>query len=428
MKVIADWNPSYWWTGSPIFKRAEADVKAHGVDALPAASPARYFRWAASCAGARSKPPDDYDDLNGYTNAWVRSDDAGACYWAVWGGSARRYGGQPTADLASAEWRAELTKIMSHWVTEKKLDGFLLDAPPDYLAVADQSTAALRRDVIASHVRATIVEPMHALGAAVFAEMYNLQVPTIAKMIDGGRNTDMGGHGAPSVAGFPSKLARMVSAANASGLEALLQATVDPYVRWCGTPRTQPHADGPADVAGLKAAATALLAGYYVVRMGSGRPGCVDHPSPYGPGYGASPPGNEWPGGCPGEWAGASPRLAATLKALPTSAALRPGAPRWPFTLSGTPAAYAALRTTTTGNGDAAIVMLNFAATATTLTLSDGELSAFGVARPQTPTDLVDGGAAPPMAAGRPFAVTVPARGWKVFGVRLDRGLANKIL
>ena len=122
-----------------------------------------------------------------------------------------------------AEWRAELTKILSHWVSEKKRAGFLLDAPPDYLAVADQSTAALHRDVIAAHVRATIVEPMHALGAAVFAEMYNLQVPTIAKMIDGGRNTDMGGHGAPVVAGFPSKLARMVSAANASGLEALLQ-------------------------------------------------------------------------------------------------------------------------------------------------------------------------------------------------------------
>ena len=99
-----------------------------------------------------------------------------------------------------------------------------------------------------------------------------------------------------------------------------------------------PDRRGNASVAGLKAAATAVLAGYYVVRMG---PNCT---SPY-PSYPKPGPGDEWPGGCYGKWAGAD-AVAPTLKALPSQAALRPGTGRRPLkVLRGGKGVYAALRT-----------------------------------------------------------------------------------
>ena len=135
-----------------------------GVGALPSTSAARWFRWKESCPGARPKPPDDYDDLNGYTGDWVWSDDARACYFAQWGGtdSAPFYGGQPTADLTSPEWVAEVQRILAHWVVERGVDGFLLDAPPDYLAVAEGMAPELSRPSIAKAVRSVIVDPVRA--------------------------------------------------------------------------------------------------------------------------------------------------------------------------------------------------------------------------------------------------------------------------
>ena len=52
IKLVADFNPSYFWTGAPAFRQAIADVRRHGLDALPAHSTARWFRWTASCPGA----------------------------------------------------------------------------------------------------------------------------------------------------------------------------------------------------------------------------------------------------------------------------------------------------------------------------------------------------------------------------------------
>ena len=50
MTVTSFWNAAYVWTGSPFFKQAEADIIAHGLDSLPATSPARWFRWS-TCVG-----------------------------------------------------------------------------------------------------------------------------------------------------------------------------------------------------------------------------------------------------------------------------------------------------------------------------------------------------------------------------------------
>ena len=77
------------------------------------------------------------------------------------------------------------------------------------------------------------VDPVHSLGGVVFGEIYNLQRPTIAKMMDGGRNTDMDAYGPGGFAdvkvttykGFPSQLHDMIASSDAAGLEALLSAT-----------------------------------------------------------------------------------------------------------------------------------------------------------------------------------------------------------
>ena len=108
---------------------------------------------------ARLKPPDQYDDLNEFTDGWVHSPEASACYWAVWGGSEVKYGGQPTADLASPEWRAELTRVLTHWVVELHADGFLIDAPPELLVVPHGANRLLSNGEYASVIRSVIVEP-----------------------------------------------------------------------------------------------------------------------------------------------------------------------------------------------------------------------------------------------------------------------------
>ena len=128
LKVVADFNPSYFWTGAHKFKEALADVRLYGIgDALPAASPAHWFRWRTKCPGATQQPP-DANPQNGFTNGWVYSPVAQACYWSVWGI------GQPAGDLSKPEWRAELTKIFTFWVKTMGVDGFMLDDPSAYLA------------------------------------------------------------------------------------------------------------------------------------------------------------------------------------------------------------------------------------------------------------------------------------------------------
>eukprot|EP00966_Prymnesium_polylepis_P332558 7388046-Prymnesium_polylepis.1 len=298
------------------------------------------------------------------------------------------------------------------------LDGFVLDAPPYYLASVEGVHDGRHDQIVATRIREVIVDPMHKVGAAIFGEMYNLQRPTVAKMLDGGRNTDMpnitdtGRH--PGLKGFPGQLHDMVVGENASQLEHLLRSTVDVWNGWCGTVRTEPHSSGPADVVGLKAAATALLAGYYVVRFG---PNCS---SPWGSGYGPIVPGDEWPGGCFGDWVGAA-LVAPTLKALPKILALTPGSPRRALTVthaSGcnhTSCVYAALRTHS-NSSQAAVVAFNFASVNVDATLEP--LGLLGVVGVQS-TDLINGGKGPEFNPQFPWAIRLPARGWVAYGVQV---------
>jgi hypothetical protein len=258
--------------------------------------------------------------------------------------------GQPAGDLTKPEWRAELTKILTHWVAKMGLSGFMLDDPSAYLAADNQADNQKNDLAVSRYVREVIVEPMHQLGAAVFGEMYNFQRPTTAKMLDGGRNTDM----PDGTLGFPGTLHEIVTSGDASGLESLLVRTVDRWVGWCGTPRTQPDVRGSHTIAGQKAAITAMLGGYYLMRAGLNYP-CHKY-------YDSKTPGDAWPGGCFGEWNG-SAAVAPTLRGISASPALSPGTARHSLPLGpGSGAgAYAALRT----SGDrrhGAVVVINVSA------------------------------------------------------------------
>lgn len=414
LRVVADFNPSYFWTGAPSFQQAVKDVAQYGLDRLPVDSPARWFRWTRDCdAGSMVQPPDAHPK-DGVTNAWVRSPAAGgACYYSIWGT------GQPCGDLASPEWQAELTRIIEHWVTDRGLDGFMLDAPGFYLAAppsAGNPISGLHDSIIGAAIRKAIVEPAHALGAAVFGETYNLLRPSTNKMLDGGRNTDMPnkGNGGDSYPGFPGLLHGMVVAGDASKLEALLQRTVDVLGGWSGgAVRTEPDSRGDAKVAGLKAAVTALVGTYYVVRMGN------DCHSPY-PSYPKPSPGDEWPGGCFGSWAGAD-AVSSTLKALPSTMALRPGSPRLALNVSsGGKGVYAALRTTTRSpsqacNKTAAVIAFNFASSATTMGV---ELKDSGIVAPQTTRDIINGKPGPAVPSSGPWKISLPAYGWTALEVQ----------
>jgi hypothetical protein len=436
LRVVADFNPSYFWTGAPAFQQAVQDVRQYGVsrDKLPKQSPARWFRWAADCPAKSPTQPPDNDPQMGMTNGWVKSPAAGgACYWSIWGAA------QPCGDLASPEWQAELTNIIKHWAGTLLLDGFMLDAPGFYLAYNGSDPnpiSGLHDAVIAELISKVIVEPAHTLGAAVFGELYNLGRPPLNKVLDGGRNTDMPdpGNGGDSYPGFPGLLHAMVVAEDASGLEALLTKTVDVLGGWSagGGVRTVPDSRGNATIASQKAAVTALLAGYYVVRMG---PDCK---SPYSS-YPKPGPGDEWPGGCYGKWIGATDVVAATLKAARTTTALRPGTPRHVLNTTAK-GYYAALRTESAASrctrqpgsaaddksaaaaGDAAAVVavFNFQGLAADVSIDlAGSAGGEMIAAPQTTTDLIAGGDGPPVPASGLWRISVPAHGWRVLTVRL---------
>lgn len=213
--------------------------------------------------------------------------------------------------------------------------------------------------------------------------------------------------------------------------------TVDRWVGWCGTPRTQPDSrvvaavdddtDTTVTVGALKAATTALLAGYYVMRFG---PECRS-PYPFTPP--SANPGDVWPGGCFGKWAAAE-AVASTLKALPKVPALFPGTPRLVLhtqsnvTSSSTssPAeisTFAALRRPrvrpglgAASNALGAVVVLNFANEPAKIAVT---LIGSGVVTPQQETqDLIAGGSGPRIPqAPLPMVFELPARGWSAVGV-----------
>lgn len=66
----------------------------------------------------------------GHTQGWVWDPDCNASYLSVWGDS-------PSTNLASPEWRAEMKRILTRWITTLKLDGFFFDAPDSYVGAGN---------------------------------------------------------------------------------------------------------------------------------------------------------------------------------------------------------------------------------------------------------------------------------------------------
>ena len=165
MTVTSFWNAAYFWTGSPYFKQAEADIRAHGLDALPECSPARWFRWSTR-KSRHVKPADDKPNTN-WCSDWVWDPDVNASYYGVWGC-------QPTTDFASPQWRAEMERILTRWIVDLQLDGFMFDAPDAELGAgidgADHSkyNPALIREAMSS-----VIRNVSGGRAAAFAEIYS---------------------------------------------------------------------------------------------------------------------------------------------------------------------------------------------------------------------------------------------------------------
>eukprot|EP01052_Picozoa_sp_SAG31_P062796 SAG31_NODE_21759_length_541_cov_1.165158_1_plen_160_part_01 len=80
MTVTSFWNAAYFWTGSPYFKQAEADIRVYGLNALPPTSPARWFRWSTTRRSRHMKPADDKPNTN-WCNDWVWDPAVNASYY-----------------------------------------------------------------------------------------------------------------------------------------------------------------------------------------------------------------------------------------------------------------------------------------------------------------------------------------------------------
>lgn len=366
MKVVSWFNPSYFWTGSAQFKQAEKDVAKYGVgSSLPSDSPARWFRWKASCSSGHSKPADN--NPGSYRSGrWVEDPDAGgACYYSAWSD-------QPSGDYAKAEWRSEITKIFQHWAGTG-MDGFMLDFPQWYLC----STSGCAADV-----QATIVEPMHQLGVAVFGEVYELDQPELRAVLDATKDTF-----------FDEQATAAISAGKGSGVEATL--IIRDALAEAGTvPRVNPGLYGLSGKGArtLAGAMGALLGGYFA---NAGRD------------YGDFT-----------TWAGEA-TLAPLLRAAAAQPALRPRGSRAALPVSGGQGGYACVRRAPAAAASAgeatetvAIVVLNLAASKATIAV---DLGASGVSLPQTPKDLIDGSAGPKITASGTWAVDLPAHGYAVY-------------
>jgi len=195
MKIMTWFNPSYVWTGSDVFKAAEADMHAcrdaaEGAlsDCLPEESPARYFKWSEPRGGdcwsrhGLQRPKDaeplsaEDADADGYTSCqsvgdkpesrpcWVYDPAADRCYMSTWAS-------QPSGDFASDRWVAYVQQALAHWINQG-IDGFVLDAPNMY--IWQDTYARLSDDGVGAVVGATTAFIReHSKGkSASFSETY----------------------------------------------------------------------------------------------------------------------------------------------------------------------------------------------------------------------------------------------------------------
>jgi len=169
MSLLSWFNPNYFWTGSPYFKQAEADVRQYGpgLEGAPAQSPARWFKWSRSVWASANKPRDSAPMGNGraLANRWVWDADADAAYLSVWGD-------QPGTDFSSPVWQLELDKIIRHWLN-MGLDGFVFDDPAGYISSGSRPAGLWDYEpaYINDHL-ASIVRMASGSRAVAMAELY----------------------------------------------------------------------------------------------------------------------------------------------------------------------------------------------------------------------------------------------------------------
>jgi hypothetical protein len=207
IKLVTWINPSYIWTGSPIFKQAEIDMKQHGLQHLPRSSPAHFFRWSTTQTPTHSKPADSAPQMS-TTWAWVWDEDAGASYLSTWGD-------QPCTDLASPRWREEIRGILTFWIKEMQVDGFVFDYPDGYIGGGVDThglwtaNAALLKSALTDVVRAA-----SSGSVAAFAELYGAPERAADYGLDGSLADATDG-------ARPAAVARAIATGDARGLGAL---------------------------------------------------------------------------------------------------------------------------------------------------------------------------------------------------------------
>jgi hypothetical protein len=177
-------NPSYWWTGSKYFKKAEEDMKnlKDGEDwktALPANSTARWFQWSKQ-KSSKWKPADEDASASypGEVLNWIWDQDVGYSYRAHWAD-------QPMVDFNSPEFQNEWKAILKYWINVCRLDGFVYDAPDRYLGVEEGALEQRfyeEQGAPSGQFKAVITDPARALSSEFgqFAEAYGNQHELVA--------------------------------------------------------------------------------------------------------------------------------------------------------------------------------------------------------------------------------------------------------
>jgi len=145
MKLLTWLNPSYFWTGSPVYHDTARED---------------WFQWRESCDDRCRRPSvSDPQPAQNLTADWwgvpctrgewpivyVYDPDRRRCYASVW------YG-QPSVDFASASWVTELQAALKLWM-DAGVDGFVLDDPTKYVSISnDPSKAYVMRNAISDFV------------------------------------------------------------------------------------------------------------------------------------------------------------------------------------------------------------------------------------------------------------------------------------
>lgn len=364
MKVISWFNPSYIWTGSQSFKKAEEDVKRYGIHSLPTDSPARWFRWTSRCNHAPEKPS-DINPGNFRSDHWVHDVDAGACYWAV-------FSDQPSGDYARVEWKEEIIRIFKHWINTG-MDGFMLDWPQGYVTptTADPPSGCPGGDSCDSvTLNDTIIAPLKKQGEIMVmgeGDPFGNTPTSFLRVLDGSINVGLWAH--------TDSLNHMIDIGDPADLEKILYIA-DRMQSIGVVPRSGPDVTYKYKGMGkggapaiLQVIVIATLGGYYTLHSTGG-------PHVANADYGDF-----------GTWDGEK-QAGIVLKAIAVTPALHPGATRRSLIVDvNNGGVYACLRTSRDAS-EQVVVVFNFARHERQAIV---DLTNAGITKPQIPIDIITG-------------------------------------